>query len=69
MQHVLWQAHNLCCFSFLRNVIILCSTNNLYQDSPEDIANGLLKIVGCFKQGNNAINVIICGILPRDDNL
>ena len=54
-------------FSSLRNVIILCGTNNLYQDSPEDIANGLIKIVSCFKQGNIAINVFICGILPRDD--
>ena len=24
-------------------------------------------MVSCFKQGNNAINVFICGILPRDD--
>ena len=66
VQHVLWWAHDLCCFSSLRNVIILCDTNNLYQDSPEDIANGLIKIASCFKQGNNAINVFICGILPRD---
>ena len=27
----------------------------------------LLKISSCFKQGNNAINVFIGGILPRDD--
>ena len=50
----------------MRNVIILSGTNNLYHDSPEDIANGLIKIASCFKQGNNAINVFICGILPRD---
>ena len=67
VQHVLWRTHDLRRFSSLRNVIILCSTNNLYQDSPEDIANGLIKIASCFKQGNNAINVFICGILPRDD--
>ena len=48
------------CFS----VIIWCATNNLYQDSPEDIASGLIKIASCFKQGNN---VFIWGILPRDD--
>ena len=66
-QHVLWRAHDLHCFSSLRNVIILCGTNNLYQDSPEDIANGLIKIASCFKQVNNAINVFICSILHRDD--
>ena len=38
------RALDLRCFSSLRNVIILCGTNNLYHDSPEDIANGLIKI-------------------------
>ena len=66
VQHVLCRAHDCCCFSSLRNVII-CGTNNLYQDLPEDIANGLIEIVNCFKQGNNAINVFICGLLPYDD--
>ena len=37
------------------------------KEAPEDITNGLIKIASCFKQGNNAINVFICGILPRDD--
>ena len=67
VQHVLWRAHDLRRFSSLRNVIILCGSNSLNQDSPEDIANGLIKIASCFKQGNNAINVFFCGILPRDD--
>ena len=29
--------------------------------------NGLIKIASCFKQGKNAINVFICGILPHHD--
>ena len=66
VEHLLWRAYDLRCFSSLRNVIILCGTNDLYHDSPEDIANGLIKIASCFKQGNNAINVFICAILPRD---
>ena len=49
VQHVLWRARDLHRFSPLRNIIILCGTNNLYQDSPEDIANGLIKIASCFK--------------------
>ena len=67
MQHVLWRAHDLRRFSSLGKVIILCGTNNSYQDSPEDIANGLIKIESCFRQGNNAINVFIYDILFRDD--
>ena len=65
VENVLWRAYDLRCFSSLRNVIMLCGTNNLYHDSPEDVANGLIKIASCFKQGNNAI-VFICDILPRD---
>ena len=34
VQHVLWRAHDLRRFSSLKNVAILCFTNNLYQDSP-----------------------------------
>ena len=36
-------------------------------DSPKGVANGLIKIASCFKQGNDAINVFICDILHRDD--
>ena len=49
MQHVLWRAHDLRRFSSLRNVIISCGTNNLYQDLPEDIANGLIKNIQLFQ--------------------
>ena len=31
VEHVLWRVHDLRCFSSLRNVIILWSSNNLYQ--------------------------------------
>lgn len=49
-------------FLSLRNVVKLCGTKGLYQDSPDDIANGLLKIAGCFKQRNNSINGFISRI-------
>ena len=62
MQHVLWGAHDLRTFSFLRNIVMLC-----YEDSPEDITNGLLKIASCFRQRNNSTNVLICGILSCED--
>ena len=67
MQDALWWAHDLRRFTSLRNSIILSSTKYFYQDLPEDIANGLIKIASCFKQGNSAISVFICGILPRND--
>ena len=54
-------------FSSLKNAVILCGTNNLYQDSPEDIVDGTIKIGYCFKERHHLINVFIYGLLPRDE--
>ena len=48
VQNVSWQAQNLLVISSLKNVVILCGTNNLFQDSPEDIADGIIEIVQTF---------------------
>ena len=48
----------------VRNVVILCGTNNLHLDAPEDTANGIIEIGSTFKRLYT--NVFICGILPRD---
>ena len=34
--------------SYLKNVIILCGTNNIFVDSPYDIAQCLIDIGVCF---------------------
>ena len=67
IQHVLWRALNLPAFSNLNNVVVLCGTNNLLLDSPKGIADGILEIARSFKTNYSCVNVIICGILPRDD--
>ena len=33
----------------LKNVVILCETNNLFQDSPEYIADVIIEIVQTFQ--------------------
>ena len=53
-------------FANLKNVAILCGTNNLLLDSPKDIADGILEIVRSFQTNYNYVNVVICVILPRD---
>ena len=68
IQHVLWRALNLPVFSNLKNVVVLCGTNNLLLDWPKDIAGGIPEIARSFKTNYSCINVIICGILPRDDS-
>ena len=59
-------ARNLPVISSLKNVVILCGTNNLFQDLPEDIADGLIEIVETFQSKYNSIIIAIGGILPRD---
>ena len=67
MQNVLWRLQNLPISSSLKNVVILCGTNNLQQDSPEDIVDGIIEIGHCFKKRHHHINIFICGLLPRDE--
>ena len=54
-------------FSSLKNAVILYGTNNLHQDSPEDIVDGITKIGYFFKERHHYINVFICGLLLRDE--
>ena len=68
IQHVLWRALNLPASQNLKNVVILCGNNNLLLDSPKDIADGILEIARSFEINYSCVNVIICGILPRDDS-
>ena len=66
VQNVLCRAQNLLVISSLKNVVILCGTNNLFQDSPEDIAGGIVEIGQTFQSSYSSINIPIGGILPRD---
>ena len=48
VQNVLWWTQNLPVISSLKNVVILCGTNDLFQDSPEGIADGIIEIAQTF---------------------
>ena len=47
-------------------MLLLFGTNNLFQDSPEDIADGIIEIVQTFQSKYNSINIAIGGILSHD---
>ena len=66
VQNVLWWVQNLPVISSLKNVVILCGTNDLFQDSPEDIADGIAEIAQTFQSSYNLINIAIGGILSLD---
>ena len=58
---------NLPISSSLKNAVILCGTNNLQQDSPEDIVDGIIEIEHCFRKRHHQINIFICCLLSRDE--
>ena len=58
VQNVLWRAQNLPVISSLKNVVILCGTNNLFHDSPEDIADGIIEIARTFQFKFNRVKEV-----------
>ena len=68
VENVLWRARDIPFLSSLKNVVILCGTNNINKDSPYDIAQGLIVIGSVFKSQSSNPNVFICGILSRDES-
>ena len=68
MENVLWQSKNLLIPPSLKNVVVLCGTNNLLTDSPLDIADCIDKIVFCFHEKSSGVKVFICGLIPRDES-
>ena len=49
VENVLWRARDISFLPSLKNVIILCGTNNINKDSPYEIAKGLIAIGSAFK--------------------
>ena len=68
VENVLWRARDIPFLPSLKNVVILCSTNNVNKDSPYDIAQGLIAIGSVFKNQSSNPNIFICGLLPCDES-
>ena len=68
VENVLWRARDIPFLPSLKNVFILCGTNNINKDSRDDIAQGLIAISSVFKNQPSDPNIFICGILPRDES-
>ena len=64
VENALWRARDIPFLPSLKNVVILCGTNNINKDSPYDIAQGLTAIGSVFKNQSNNPNIFICGLLP-----
>ena len=66
VEDVLWCVKDIAFPPRLKNVVILCGTNNINKDPPDDIVQGLIAIGSSFKSRFNSPNIFICGLLPRD---
>ena len=67
VEHVLWRMENLDIPTSVENVILQCGTNSLGKNSPNDIANSIICIALTAIKRKPSINVIIMGILPRNE--
>ena len=67
IENVLWCVRDIAFPPRLKNVVILCGTNNINKDPPYDIVQGLIAIGSSFKNRCNNPNIFICGLLPRDE--
>ena len=65
-QHVLWRAEHIKLPATTKIAVIHCGTNNIEQDQPWDIANGIISIGLAFQEKRPGIKVIVTGLLPRD---
>ena len=69
VQNVLWRSINLPILSLLSKIVILCGTNNIFNDSPYDIVDGIIKIASNFEKIYPNSSIYISGSLPRDKSL
>ena len=68
VDHVLWYVRDIVFPPQLKNIVILCGTNNINKDPPpHDIVQGLIPIDSSFKNRVNNPNIFICGLLSRDE--
>ena len=68
VEHVLWRAIDLLLPSSVKNVVILCGTNNTPTGTPRDIADCIISSIGSiFQKISSGINVSVCGLIPRDE--
>ena len=64
VENLLWRGEKLEFPPAIRQIVIHCWTNNIEENTPNDIANGLLCSALIIKKKNGVTNVYITGLLP-----
>ena len=65
-ENVLWRVNDIALPKFFRSVVIHHGTNNVDTSSSDEISLGIVAIARSISHRHTTIEVIICGILPRD---
>ena len=68
-QHVLWRIDNGEIPLNLQVAFIHCGTNNLDRDNPAEIRDGIASIVYTIQEKKPNANIIVSGLLPRDQEI
>ena len=64
--NVLWRCNNFPPSLSVKNIVVMCGTNNIQHDSVEDIRGGIIDISSQLRRIYKNSNVIVCDLLPRD---
>ena len=68
-QHVLWRIENGEIPLNLQVAFVHCGTNNLDRDNPTEIRDGIASIVYTIQEKKPNANIIVSGLLPRDQEI
>ena len=68
-QHVLWRIENGEISLNLQVAFVHCGTNNLDRDNPAEIRDGIASIVYTIQEKKPNANIIVSGLLPRDQEI
>ena len=66
IENALWRAIDLLLPLSVKNVVILCWTNNIPIDTLRDIADWITSIGSIFQKKSSGIDVSIWGSIPRE---
>ena len=69
IQHVLWRIENGEIPLNLQVAFVHCGTNNLDRDNPAEIRDGIASIVNTIQEKKPNDNIIVSGLLPRDQEI
>ena len=68
IENILRQAIDLPLLLSVKNVVILCGTNNIPIDTSRDIADCIISIGSIFQKKSSGIVVNVCGLITRDES-